>query len=480
MQSDSGVSEDGEGEDAAWEASSPPGGHREEGSGGGQEGVAVLLGGWGGRAVAAREGAGALGLVGGAKPSAAEVKETARRTRAALEAARGEGQLALAGGKAAAGARGTAAAAARAAAAVDWTRPRYYRWAVSASAGLEFTERIIRVTDVAVDPLAVAKVRRRDVRIAAGDREEARRELAQLRQRDGSPPRDSKAPKEELQAWRVPGAISNWKTKGLVVPLELRVAVERARGVGEAPAAVNAEGFLALAEALADAEDTAREDVGRRAAERRDRAAREWEAREAAMRDQARTVRAERSKVHENDFGDEPSRSGAPAPPTTAAAAGPHEDLDAFLEACARGEGAMMTMAAPLPDSPRRRRIGLHGRSEGRAEIWTPPQGQGVRALPPPPPLASGTDEGALGAGPPKIPREEVDDDDALDALYDARLFDKARELRGIGGLSAPYDAPLFSGARGVAEARYRGPQSGGGGEDSAAARPGLGYGSGY
>lgn len=375
-------------------------------------------------------------------PSEREVKATAARTRRALEVA----GAALQGPES----RGTAAGAARAAAAVNWTQPRYYRWPVleAGAQGLDFTERVIRVTDVAVDPLAVAKVRRRDVRMAPGGREEARREMVALREREGSPPPE-RTPREVLQAWRLPGAVSNWKNpKGFVVPLELRSAVERARGVGEEPA-VNADGFMALAEALADAEDTAREDVGRRAAIRRERLARAWEEKELALRDQARLVRAERSKVHEEGGGAASSNGD----PRGEEASTGMEDLEAFLEACANGGN--------LAPHPKDANSALDNAFRNAPPQLSPPLGHARLA------------EGVQDAGPPNR-EDEGGDDGELDALYDARLFDKARELRGIGGLSAPYDTPLFSGARAAAEARYMGPAADG--DAGGVPRPGLGY----
>jgi SNW domain-containing protein 1 len=141
-------------------------------------------------------------------------------------------------------------------------------------------QRIVRVQDAPVDPLAPPKFK--TLRLPGQGADEAPAPVLH------SPTR--KLSKEEVAEWRVPPSISNWKNKrGYTIPLDQRMAND-GRGLQEVR--VNA-GFAKLAEALYIAERVARQDIEERARIQQEVARRRKEAKEEELRALAAKALAE-------------------------------------------------------------------------------------------------------------------------------------------------------------------------------------------
>ena len=130
--------------------------------------------------------------------------------------------------------------------------------------------RIVRLTTVQADPLEPSVFRHKRLPAAPGD-------APTTILRAPAP----KASKEELEMWRIPPAISNWKNpRGFVIPLEQRVGAD-GRHVQDHSVS---ERFASLAEELHAAEQKAREEISRRNELAKKQLAEEEEERERLLR----------------------------------------------------------------------------------------------------------------------------------------------------------------------------------------------------
>lgn len=111
-----------------------------------------------------------------------------------------------------------------------------------------------------------------------------------------SPPR--KLTKEDMQNWKIPPCISNWKNpKGYTIPLDKRLAAD-GRGLQEVQ--IN-DGFAKLSEALYIAERTAREEIEKRAQYQKMISMRQREEREEKLRQLAQSARQARLESTKKD-----------------------------------------------------------------------------------------------------------------------------------------------------------------------------------
>eukprot|EP00475_Leptophrys_vorax_P029056 TRINITY_DN4240_c0_g1_i4.p1 TRINITY_DN4240_c0_g1~~TRINITY_DN4240_c0_g1_i4.p1 ORF type:complete len:462 (-),score=113.50 TRINITY_DN4240_c0_g1_i4:21-1406(-) len=203
-----------------------------------------------------------------AKPSERELAEITEKTRSALES--------LTSLKIAAAKPRTRADLASKESDVSYYR---YKSANSGQSGIE--ERIVKVQNVAIDPLEPAKFHHK-----------------KAPQRPPSPPvpimhsPPRKVSKEELASWKIPPCISNWKNiKGYTVPIDQRLAAD-GRGLIEPELSSRHSEF---ADTLYMAERGARKALEEKAQMKKQRALQEKELREAELKELARKARAQRS-----------------------------------------------------------------------------------------------------------------------------------------------------------------------------------------
>jgi SNW domain-containing protein 1 len=153
-------------------------------------------------------------------------------------------------------------------------------------------ERIIRMSEVAVDPLEPPKFKHKRVPRASGSPP-----VPVMH----SPPRPVTV--KDQQDWKIPPCISNWKNpKGYTIPLDKRLAAD-GRGLQEVQ--IN-DNFAKLSEALYVAEQKAREAVQMRSKVQRELMLKEKERKEQELRALAQRARMERT-------GAPPAPSGVPA-----------------------------------------------------------------------------------------------------------------------------------------------------------------------
>ncbi|KAJ2160482.1 mRNA splicing protein [Coemansia sp. RSA 552] len=200
------------------------------------------------------------------RPDAEAVRETTERTRLALVKAMG-------GGASSHGAKG-----------VVNKEPTYVRYTPNQQgAGFNSgaSQRIVRVSDMPVDPMEPPKIRRQ---------KKARRPESPPAPVMHSPPR--KVTAEEQREWAIPPSVSNWKNMhGFTVSLDKRLAAD-GRGLEEL--SVN-DNFARLSEALISAESHARKEIAERANIQQTLARREKEAKEERLRQLAQKAREERA-----------------------------------------------------------------------------------------------------------------------------------------------------------------------------------------
>ncbi|KAJ2557011.1 mRNA splicing protein [Coemansia sp. RSA 1933] len=202
------------------------------------------------------------------RPDMDVVQETAERTKLALEKTLG-GRI-----------DGTMAKGAKAAS----KEPTFVRY-TPGQQGEGFNsgarQRIVRVTDMPVDPMEPSKVRLQ---------KKARKPAEPPAPVMHSPPRKITA--EEQKEWSVPPCVSNWKNiHGFTVSLDKRLATD---GRGMEELAVN-NNFAKLSEALISAESHARTEISERAKIQQALAQREKESKEERLRLLAQRARDERA-----------------------------------------------------------------------------------------------------------------------------------------------------------------------------------------
>ncbi|RLM78491.1 SNW/SKI-interacting protein [Panicum miliaceum] len=153
-------------------------------------------------------------------------------------------------------------------------------------------ERIIRMSEMAVDPLEPPKFKHKRVPRASGSPP-----VPVMH----SPPRPVTV--KDQQDWKIPPCISNWKNpKGYTIPLDKRLAAD-GRGLQEVQ--IN-DNFAKLSEALYVAEQKAREAVQMRSKVQRELMLKEKERKEQELRALAQKARMERT-------GGPPAPSAVPA-----------------------------------------------------------------------------------------------------------------------------------------------------------------------
>ncbi|KAJ1281155.1 hypothetical protein BS78_04G286400 [Paspalum vaginatum] len=168
-------------------------------------------------------------------------------------------------------------------------------------------ERIIRMSEMAVDPLEPPKFKHKRVPRASGSPP-----VPVMH----SPPRPVTV--KDQQDWKIPPCISNWKNpKGYTIPLDKRLAAD-GRGLQEVQ--IN-DNFAKLSEALYVAEQKAREAVQMRSKVQRELMLKEKERKEQELRALAQRARMERT-------GGPPAPSGVPAGGGRGAAEAIDEDMD--------------------------------------------------------------------------------------------------------------------------------------------------------
>ncbi|KAJ1861439.1 mRNA splicing protein [Coemansia sp. RSA 2703] len=204
-----------------------------------------------------------------ARPSDAEVHEAAERTKRALEKIVG-GRISAAA--AARGVKGTT------------KEPTYVRYTPNQQApgfNSGAAQRIVRITDMPVDPMEPPKIR---------NQKAARRAAEPPAPVMHSPPRKLTA--DEQREWVIPPCVSNWKNiHGFTVSLDKRLAAD-GRGIEDLQVSDN---FASLSDALAEAEAQARREIAERANIQQTIARREKDAKEERLRLLAQRAREERA-----------------------------------------------------------------------------------------------------------------------------------------------------------------------------------------
>lgn len=173
------------------------------------------------------------------------------------------------------------------------SEPVYVRYTpVNGSAGSEsgITQRLVRIQEAPVDPLAPPKFKRKKLPGAPPSPPGT-----VLR----SPPR--KATKEELEEWKIPAAISNWtNSRGYIIALDKRVAMDGHMMEDFRPS----EKFAQVTEALALAEEAGRLEIEARNKIRRRLEEQKREEEERILREQAiaaRQATLERASLDEEE-----------------------------------------------------------------------------------------------------------------------------------------------------------------------------------
>lgn len=157
--------------------------------------------------------------------------------------------------------------------------------------GGESRQRIIRMVEVARDPMEPPKFQHK--KAVRGPPSPPVPVLH-------SPPR--KLTVQDQQAWKIPPVISNWKnSKGFTIALDKRLAAD---GRGLQQVTVN-DNFASLSEALAIAERKAREEVNMRAQVQKKLAMKQKEQKENELRELASKARMERAGIRPEDDRDD-------------------------------------------------------------------------------------------------------------------------------------------------------------------------------
>ncbi|KAJ2724531.1 mRNA splicing protein [Coemansia sp. Benny D115] len=207
------------------------------------------------------------------RPDASVVQQTAERTKSALERILGgriEGTSKSARGKK--------------------QEPEYVRYTPNQQApgfNSGAKQRVVRVTQMPVDPMEPPKVR---------SQKTGRKPASPPAPVMHSPPRKLTA--EEQREWVIPPCVSNWKNiHGFTVSLDKRLAAD-GRGLEETHVS---DGFARLSEALGAAESHARAEIAERAQVQQSLAQREKQAREERLRMLAQRAREERAAAKEGE-----------------------------------------------------------------------------------------------------------------------------------------------------------------------------------
>ncbi|KAJ2444727.1 mRNA splicing protein, partial [Coemansia sp. RSA 2424] len=232
------------------------------------------------------------------RPDIEAVREAAERTKLALEkitSARAAGE----GGRKAVNGAGRS----------DPTFVRYTPGQQGAGFNSGAAQRIVRVSEMPLDPMEPPKVKRQKKARAPGS------PPAPVMH---SPPRRLTA--EEQKEWSIPPCVSNWKNiHGFTVALDKRLATD-GRGLEDLGVS---DGFAHLSEALGSAEAHARREIQERANIQQTLARREKDAKEERLRLLAQKAREERAAASTaaapTSLPPRPAETGAYVPPPLAA-----------------------------------------------------------------------------------------------------------------------------------------------------------------
>lgn len=311
-----------------------------------------------------------------AAPSAADVAETTRQTKAALE--------------------GVLSARVHASGGARKEKPKFVRYTPANASGAT-SQRIIKMVQAPRDPMEPPRFAQRKAPV-----------------NPPSPPApvmhspERKATREEEAEWKIPPVVSDWKNnRGYTISLDKRLAAD---GRALVDRSIN-DRFATMAEALYQAEKTARADVEKRAALQRQVSVRAKAARERELRQLAERARRERRQY-----------LGLSERTDTESVAGGHGDDDTASIAPSvagggggdRGDFGIRVDDVPPPCMPR-----AQGESEQPVKQRRRPSRFGNRAGPK---AVSETTDAA------------VDEDEAAarrrDAIRRERRAERERELR--------------------------------------------------
>ncbi|XP_019095070.1 PREDICTED: SNW/SKI-interacting protein-like [Camelina sativa] len=175
--------------------------------------------------------------------------------------------------------------------------PKYIKYKPSLQQSAAFNsgakERIVRVSEMPVDPLDLPKFRHKRVPKPSGSSD-----VVPVMH---SPPRPATV--KDRQDWNIPPCISNWKNqKGYTIPLDKRLAAD-GRVLHEDQISDN---FAKLSESLDVASEIARETVSLRLKVRREMDMKEKERKEQELRALAQKARSERNVAASESLDDVP------------------------------------------------------------------------------------------------------------------------------------------------------------------------------
>ncbi|KAI8324224.1 hypothetical protein GQ54DRAFT_74655 [Martensiomyces pterosporus] len=262
------------------------------------------------------------------RPDEETVRETAQRTKQALEK--------LVGARINAGSTKSAKGA-------NKSEPTYVRYTPNQQgAGFNSgaSQRIVRVSEMPVDPFEPPKVKHQKMTRAPPS------PPAPVMH---SPPRKLTA--EEQKEWNIPPCVSNWRNiHGFTVSLDKRLATD-GRGMEQLEVS---DSFAKLSEALISAESHAREEITQRSRMQQSLARREKEAKEEKLRMLAQRAREERSVANQHQQEGETQRAMSPsASPVREYSPPPHVREDGE-----RGSPGGRTDRSPSPPAARRHKVG--------------------------------------------------------------------------------------------------------------------------
>eukprot|EP00178_Gracilaria_changii_P021131 TRINITY_DN62971_c0_g1_i1.p1 TRINITY_DN62971_c0_g1~~TRINITY_DN62971_c0_g1_i1.p1 ORF type:complete len:596 (-),score=104.37 TRINITY_DN62971_c0_g1_i1:992-2632(-) len=387
-------------------------------------------------------------------PTAHEIEQTARRTRAAIELVV-SGKLAAKSGNR------------------ERETPSFVRYTpanTNTSATTGSRQRIIRMVEAPSDPMEPPKFPHRKAPV-----------------NPPSPPvpvmhsPDRKPSKAEAAEWKIPPVVSNWKNnRGYTIALDKRLAAD---GRAHVDHSIN-DRFAEMAEALYNAERVAREQVERRARLQRQVSAKAKEAKERELRELAEKARRERKGyLGLSERTDMPSS----AAPSEVRGFGEYSASVPVVPVEDEAPPRLSSSEAPEVRKKRRRtRFGDRGESGNdeddderrRNEIRAQRRAQREREL-------RGREEDNLDMDRPTLKRSKLSRDQDRDVaervalgqsatakpsgevMYDQRLFNQEAGGSRRGGLSIVggygaddayniYDKPLFVGSNSAAKFQYQ------------------------
>uniref|UniRef100_A0A060TG42 Pre-mRNA-processing protein 45 n=1 Tax=Blastobotrys adeninivorans TaxID=409370 RepID=A0A060TG42_BLAAD len=329
-----------------------------------------------------------------ARPSEEEIRETTDKTKAAIDKILGN----------------KVESAKPSSVAKRPDEPTYIRYTPSSMMGQESSgrQRILKVVDVAEDPMAPPKFKH--TKVPTGPPSPPAPVLR-------SPPRKLTA--QDQEEWYIPPSISNWKNpKGFTIALDKRVAADGRRFQD---VAIN-DNKAKLAEALYAADRSAREEIRERAAVRQKLAEKENAAKDERLRQLAQKAREERLKRQaqqkEEDGGQDRARSESRSPSRTPE---PESDDDDETEESRKREAIRRERKREAERELRRSRMG----TERKIKEMAREEGRDI------------SERVALGVAKPSQPSGE--------AQFDSRLFGQVSGSRTFNE-DEVYDRSLFAG----------------------------------